>query len=37
MQGGEVEDSGLLWIPRLLLPPLLLLIFHFLGLLVLSL
>jgi len=37
MQGGKVEDRGLLWIPWLLLPPLLFLIFHFLGLLVLSL
>jgi len=37
MQGGEVKDSGLLWILWSLLPPLLLLIFHFLGSLVLSL
>jgi len=26
--GGEVEDSGLLWIPRFLLPPLILLVFQ---------
>jgi hypothetical protein len=31
VQGGKVEDGGLLWIPLFLLPLLLLLVFHFLG------